>query len=161
MKLRQSEVVCAQESDKRRGRIEYRKLEATGSLNDYLAWPGLKQVCRIERRRTLHGQTSTEVVAAITSLSREQASAERLLEISRAHWGVENRLHWVRDMTLGEDACRVRSGSAPQILAGLRNAVLRLIRRNGRCNVAATLRRCAAKPLEALRSVRPQLPGDF
>jgi len=100
-------------------------------------------------------------VAAITSLSREQAPPERLLEISRAHWGVENRLFWVRDVTLGEDACRVRSGSAPQILAGLRNAVLRLIRRNGPVNVAASLRSYAAKPLDALRSVRPQLPGDF
>lgn len=64
-------------------------------------------------------------------------------------------------MTLGEDACRVRSGSAPQVLAGLRNAVLRLIRSRGPCNVAEALRRYAAKPLDALRSVRPQLPGDF
>jgi hypothetical protein len=68
------------------------------------------------------------VVHAITSLSPERADAARLLGLSRAHWEIENRLHWVRDVTLREDACRVRSGYAPQALAACRNAVLTLLR---------------------------------
>ena len=71
------------------------------------------------------------MVHAITSLPPEQADAARLLALSRAHWGIENRLHWVRDVTLGEDACRVRTGAAPQVLAACRNAVLTLVRRLG------------------------------
>ena len=71
------------------------------------------------------------MVYAITSLSPARADAARLLALSRAHWDIENRLHWVRDVTLGEDACRVRTGSAPQVLAACRNAVLTLLRRLG------------------------------
>jgi predicted transposase YbfD/YdcC len=117
--------------DKGHGRIEWRQLEATPALTGYLTWPGAAQVCRIERRRRIRGEESVEVVHAITSLSPERADAARLLELSRAHWGIENRLHWVRDVTLGEDACRVRTGAAPQVLAACRNAVLTLVRRLG------------------------------
>ena len=117
--------------DKGHGRIEWRQLEATAALTGYLTWPGAAQVCRIERRRRIRGEESVEVVHAITSLSPERADAARLLELARAHWGIENRLHWVRDVTLGEDACRVRTGAAPQVLAACRNAVLTLVRRLG------------------------------
>jgi hypothetical protein len=71
------------------------------------------------------------VAHAITSLSPERADAARRLALSRAHWDIENRLPWVRDVTLGEDACRVRTGAAPQVLAACRNAVLTLVRRLG------------------------------
>ena len=117
--------------DKGHGRIEWRQLEATSALMGYLTWPGAAQVCRIERRRRIRGEESVEVVHAITSLSPERADAARLLKLSRAHWGIENRLHWVRDVSLGEDACRVRTGAAPQVLAACRNAVLTLLRRLG------------------------------
>jgi hypothetical protein len=121
--------------DKGHGRIEWRQLEATAALTGYLTWPGAAQVCRIERRRRIRGEESVEVVHANTSLSPERADAARLLarllELARAHWGIENRLHWVRDVTLGEDACRVRTGAAPQVLAACRNAVLTLVRRLG------------------------------
>ena len=118
--------------DKGHGRIEWRQLEASAALAGYLDWPGAARVCRIERRRRrIGGGESVEVVHAITSLSPERADAARLLDLSRAHWGIENRLHWVRDVTLGEDACRVRTGAAPQVLAACRNAVLTLVRRLG------------------------------
>ena len=68
-----------------------------------------------------------EVSYAITSLSPDEADAERLLAFVRDHWTIENQLHHVRDVTLGEDACRVRTGSAPQVLAALRNAVVHLL----------------------------------
>ena len=71
------------------------------------------------------------MVHAITSLGPDRATAADLLALSRAHWEIENRLHRVRDVTLREDACRVRSGQAPQVLAACRNAVLTLLRRLG------------------------------
>lgn len=71
--------------------------------------------------------TTVEVVYGITSLSPDRADAADLLAYLRDHWRIENRLHYVRDVTLGEDACRVRSGAAPQVLAALRNAVVHLL----------------------------------
>jgi predicted transposase YbfD/YdcC len=109
-------------------------------------------------RRT-QGKESIETVCAVTSLGRQQASAERLLSIARGHWGIENRLHWVRDLSFGEDACRVRTGEAPEILAGIRNAALWRLRASGLSNIAAALRRHAAKPLEALGLVMNSVPS--
>ena len=94
----------------------------------HLDWPGVAQVGRIEREREIRGQTSREVAYAVTSLTREQAGPEALLSLVRGHWAIENQLHWRRDVSLREDACRVRSGCAPQALAALRNTVLRLAR---------------------------------
>jgi hypothetical protein len=136
--------------------VEIRKIETLAELPPYLNWPGLKQVCRIERQRTVNGLTSLEIVCAITSLGRREASAPRLLRIARQHWQIENCLHYVRDVSLGEDACRVRSGSAPQLLAGLRNAVIRLIRGTGAKYIPRALQRFAAKPLEALALALPE-----
>jgi len=78
----------------------------------------------LTRERTAKGKTTVEVVYGITSLSRERADAPRLLELTRGHWGIANGSHYRRDVTRGEDASRVRKGSAPQILAGLRNSII-------------------------------------
>lgn len=128
-------------------------------MTGYLDWPGVKQACLLERVRRIQGRVTTETVCAVTSLGPERASAERLLAISRGHWHIENRLHWVRDVSLGEDACRVRTGEAPEILAAIRNAVLRLLRSGGVIEIAATLRRHAAKPIEAMRLVMSFAPS--
>jgi predicted transposase YbfD/YdcC len=126
--------VCTETIGKAHGRIETRTLQATSSLAAYLspAWPGLAQICRITRRRVVRGQESVETVYAITSLTAEQADAARLLALSRDHWSIENRLHYVRDVTCREDQCRTRARAAPQVLAALRNTVLTIIRRSGR-----------------------------
>lgn len=97
------------------------------------------------RERTSGGKTTREVVYGITSLSRTQADAARLLALMRGHWGIENRLFWVRDMTFGEDACRVRTGAAPQNLAAIRNAGISLLRRWGHTNLARALREHACR----------------
>jgi Transposase DDE domain len=131
-------------------------LTSTTILNAYSTWPGLAQVFRLTRRRTIAGETTEEVVYGVTSLPRERADARRLLGLARRHWGVENRLHYVRDVTLGEDACRVRSGAAPQVLAAVRNAALHLLGRVNRKNIAAAIRHLAAKPFKALRLVCPK-----
>jgi predicted transposase YbfD/YdcC len=128
-------------------------------LTGYLDWPGLRQVCLLERVRRSQGKETTETVCGITSLGPGQASAEQLLAIARGHWGIENRLHWVRDMSLGEDACRVRTGEAPEVLAAVRNAALRLRRSSGLTQIASSLRRHAAKPHEALRLVMSFTPS--
>jgi hypothetical protein len=112
----------------------------TGILKGYTEWPGLEQVCRITRGRTIRGRASVEVVHAVTSLGAREASAADLLKLSRAHWGIENRLFCVRDVSLGEDRCRVRKGSGPQTLAALRNTAITIIRRLGISNIAAALR---------------------
>jgi predicted transposase YbfD/YdcC len=105
----------------------------TSTLATHLAstWPGVAQVCRLTRQRELHGKQSIETVYAITSLTAAEATPARLLALARAHWGIENRLHYVRDVAWGEDQGRTRGGAAPQVLAALRNTALTLIRRRG------------------------------
>jgi len=112
----------------------------------------------VVRERTVKGQTTREVVYGITSLTEQEADAARLLEVVREHWRIENCLHYVRDVTLGEDACRVRTGSAPQVLAALRNtAIHRLADVQAASRVAAIEQR-SARPNEALSLLgRPPL----
>ncbi len=131
-------------------RQEVRKLEASTALDEYSDWPHLAQVCRIERAVTRKGQTKVEVAYAITSLWPHEAGPRRLLALNRGHWGIENRLHYVRDVTLGEDDSQVRTEAAPQVMAALRNAVIGLLRMAGATNIAAALRRNSAHPEEAL-----------
>ena len=131
-------------------RIETRRLWVSAALADYADWPGLRQVCKIERQVVCRGKTSVETAYAVTSLGPEVAPAQ-LLAIWRGHWAIENRLHYVRDVTFGEDASQVRSGAAPEVLAALRNVVLRLLRQAGHTNIAAALRQLAWQPGSALR----------
>jgi hypothetical protein len=84
---------------------------------------------RIERHRYVKGRESVEVAYLIASLTTEEAGPERLLELNRAHWAIENRLHHVRDVTFNEDRCRVRKGARQ--LATLRNTAISLIRKRG------------------------------
>jgi len=113
-------------------------------------WPGLAQGFELTRQRTVRGVTTTEVVYGITSLKAEQANAARLLALARGHWGIENRLHYVRDVTLGEDSSRVRKGAAPQVLAAVRNAVIHLLSGVEAPSYAAAIRRLNHHPEEAL-----------
>lgn len=101
------------------------------------------QVCRVERVIKQGGEATREVAYAITSAGPEWADATALLDWWRGHWGIENRLHWVRDVTLGEDGSQVRTGAAPQVLAALRNGAVSLLRLLGVENIAAALRRNA------------------
>lgn len=119
----------------------------------YSDWPHLRQVCRLERTVTAKGKTSTEVAYAVTSLASQQASPDRLLALWRGHWGIENRVHWVRDVTFDEDRCQIRTGAAPQVMAALRNLTVSLLRLAGKPGIAAALRRHAVHPTEALALV--------
>jgi uncharacterized protein YgbK (DUF1537 family) len=122
------------------------------------SWPYVRQICRVERRRLVvrGGQvakTEMEVSYAITSAPPARANATRLLQGLRGHWGIENKIHWVRDVTMDEDRCQIRSGAAPQTMAACRNLALTLLRRAGHQNIAAALRTLAARPAEAVRLV--------
>lgn len=105
---------------------------------------------RLVRQRAAGGKTTTEVVYGITSLSRAEAGAARLLELSRAHWGIENGLHHTRDETFREGRCRVRRGQAARVLASLRNVAVYLLRQGAPKSVAAGTRVMAAYPDRAL-----------
>jgi predicted transposase YbfD/YdcC len=126
-----------------------------GEAGTRAGWPALAQVCRIVREveyvsGTRAGQTRRAVASALTSLPPEQADPARLAQLWRGHWQIENGRQYIRDVTLGEDACQVRAGMAPSNLAACRNAALNLLRRSGATNVAAALRRHAMYPRQAL-----------
>ncbi|HEY1384846.1 MAG TPA: ISAs1 family transposase [Dongiaceae bacterium] len=122
-------MVTAETFDKGHGRIETRTIQVSAEVVPHLDWPGAAQVARIERTRQIGAKVSTEVAYIVTSLSAADAGPERLLELSRGHWAIENKLHWVRDVTMNEDRCRVRAGA--RALAAIRNLVLSLIRARG------------------------------
>ncbi|MDY3555513.1 hypothetical protein R5W24_004656, partial [Gemmata sp. JC717] len=125
-------------------------MTTTTWLNEYLSrWPGVQQVFRLERRRRVGGNATVEVVYGITSRSPVAAPADVLLRYTRDHWGIE-ALHHIRDVTLGEDRCRVRRGAAPRVLASLRNVAAYLLRRLGTSTIAAAVRAVVARPELAL-----------
>jgi hypothetical protein len=147
-------------------REERRTLEVSSEVVAYLAepaageagWPGLGQVCRLLREvEYVSGQRAGEChrqwAYALTSLTPEEADPARLLSLWRGHWQIENGLHWVCDVTLGEDGAPIRSGAAPAVLAAVRNVVLSLIRQAGYTNIASAQRHYAMYPHEALALV--------
>ena len=143
-------------------------LIADPALNAYVGssgsvgrpWPGLQQVARVERQRwqVRRGgvvKQEREVSYAITGLPPSEADARQVLAALRGHWGIENRVHWVRDVSFDEDRCQVRTLAAPQVLAAGRNLAIALLRRAGYANIAEALRTLAARPLQAVRLITP------
>jgi len=121
---------CTQKVEKEHGRLGIRTLRSSTALNDYLDWPGLQQVFHLDRQTTYlkSGSRRAETVYGLTSLSPEQADAAQLLQLQRGQWQIENRSHYVRDVTFGEDKSQVRKGYLPQVMAALRNTVIGLLR---------------------------------
>jgi predicted transposase YbfD/YdcC len=127
------------------GRLEKRTIQTSSMLNDYLDWPGLGQVYRLERkfdwvRQGKVFKTSCEIEYGITSLSDRQASPARVLQVRREHWFVETGLHYRRDVTFREDDTRMTIGAAGRILATVHNLVIGLIKRAGYSNAAKARR---------------------
>lgn len=137
------------------GRIEKRSLTASDELPHYMDWPGLEQVFMVERSTTIKktGEHYAETAYGITSLTPEQADASKLNSLVRGHWHIENRSHWVRDVTFDEDRSQVRSGNIPQVMAAIRNTAIGLMRWAGETNIAGARRRFAAKPRLALKLI--------
>ena len=124
-------------------------------LNDYVDWPGLQQVFRLDRKTVIlkTGEVRQETVYGLTSLSFIRAGADRLLQLTRVHWQIENRSHWVRDVTFGEDRSQVRKGTLPQMMAALRNVVIGLLRHQRFRFIPDGFDFFSARPLEALTAV--------
>ena len=142
--------------EKRHGRLEIRRIWTSTRLNGYVDFPYCAQVARVERvtRLLRSGKTRTEAAHLITSLTPEKASPQRLLRLNRGHWGIENGLHWVRDVTFAEDLSQIRTGAGPQVMATLRNLAISLIRlRLKACTIAREVREMAARPHLALAVV--------
>ena len=135
--------------------MEHRRLLATTALNDYVNFPYVAQVCRIEREVTelKSGKQRHETVFAITSLASAQADPLTLLSLNRGQWGIENRSHYVRDVTFDEDRSCIRVGNGPAMMACLRNFAIALARLRGFTNIASALRAFAHQPRRALAAV--------
>lgn len=118
-----------------------RCLSASTRIVPFLTrWPGLEQVVRLERTTRRDGKTTIEVRYAITSLSRRSADAAKLLSLWRNHWGIENRVHWVRDTLWQEDRCRIKSPCGGHNMAAIRNAAMNLLRLAKTPNLTAAVR---------------------
>lgn len=115
------------------GRLEIRTLSASVDLSGYVDWPGVQQGLRLERQvyYLASGKQARQVNYALLSLSPHQIDLHTVLKRWREHWHIENKLHWARDVVMREDACRVRRGRAPVVLAALRNAVITLVKALG------------------------------
>lgn len=139
-------------TQKGHGRLEIREIWTSTEMNEWFAkdWAGMAQVFRLRRYVKAGEKEREEIVYGVTNLSRKQANASRLLALQQAHWRIENRLHYRRDVTLGEDACQVRISGAPEALAALNGGVLALMDWLQVRNVASAMRHFCAHPLDAL-----------
>ncbi len=131
------------------GRVDIRILRSSDSINRQLDWPHVGQV--LTTRRIRINKATGEILSDqshyyITSLSPEEASASDLLDLCRDHWTIENKSHYVRDVTFREDASQVRKGPLPQIMAAFRNTVICALRRLGVTSIKGSLSENAANP---------------
>ena len=135
--------------------MEIRQIWTSSEINDYVDFPYCGQVACIARYRKelKSGKIHTETVYAITSLSKQEADGDRLLDVARGHWGIENRSHYVRDVTFDEDRSKVRTKSGPRIMSTLRNLAISVLRFLGHSNIPKATRRMMFKPHLALNLI--------
>ena len=139
--------------DKGHGREETRSHLVMDAPEEIKAlFPHVEQVAKVHRVRTVRywkgdgrtwrlvTKTARETVYLITSLTSREAGPEHIAAYIRAHWGIENQVHWVRDATLREDDSKVRAGNSPRNLATLRNLLTGLCRQLGLDGIAAAIR---------------------
>ncbi|MCI1748414.1 MAG: ISAs1 family transposase [Acidipropionibacterium sp.] len=134
------------EVEKSHGRRVRRTLKVVQAPEN-LGFEGAVQVAQLRRVATRKGRKTTEVVYLITSAGLPAAPPARLAAWVRGHWAVENRLHWVRDVTFDEDRHQARTGSAPQVMATLRSVAIGIHRMRGEANIARAIRQAAWDPL--------------
>lgn len=141
---------------KAHGRIEHRELKLT-RVRAGIAFPHARLAVQITRtRRHSRGQTKTsrEVVYAVTDLDYQHVTPAQIADLVRGHWAIENRLHWVRDVTFDEDRSQVRTGTAAHVMATLRNLAITVHRHAGATNIAHALRAVAHRPARLLALIR-------
>ena len=153
-----SDMRTASTVGKGHGRLEHRSITVTQELKDFVDWPGAQQVFKLEQqvRKLKTGEESHKTLYGVTSLSADRAGPTQLLAIIRSYWGIENGLHYRRDVTLGEDRCHLRLGNAAHMMAAINNLALGLILRSGHDNVPEARRAYCADPLRALKLITLQ-----
>ena len=134
--------------DKAHGRIEHRSIWVSSELKGYLNFPYADQVFLVERHTEYlrSGKKRTEIAYGISSLSAEQADAKRLLELNRGHWEIENRLHYVRDVSFDEDRSQIHHPVGARLMASIRNLVISIFRLLGFRYVPDAIRYFARRP---------------
>jgi predicted transposase YbfD/YdcC len=143
----------ARQTNKGHSRLETRTITVSSQLKDFLDWPYLEQVFKLERRfvSIKTGEVHEQIVFGLTSLCREEITPQKLLEMTRSYWGIENGLHYRRDVTLREDYTRLTKGRAGQAMACLNNLILGTLLSNKKYRTIPTARRYfSAHPAEAL-----------
>jgi len=134
------------------GRTERRTLKVTSAAGGLL-FPHAAQAVQITRRRKVREKWSRETCYAVTSLTATQATSAQLAAIIRGHWGIEDRLHWVRGLDYDEDRSQVRTASGPRVMASLRNLAITILRLTGATSIAAALRHHARQPSRPLHTI--------
>ena len=115
----------------------------------WIEFHGAARIAQLRRTVTRKGKKTTEVVYLITS--DRDADPATLATWVRGHWHIENKLHWVRDVTYQEDKSLVRTGNAPRVMASLQSLAISLLRRDGHANIAAANRHHARDPQRTLK----------
>jgi predicted transposase YbfD/YdcC len=139
-------------TDTGHGRRVRRTIKAV-QVPDWIEFPGAAQIIQLRRTRTIKGRKTIEVVYVICSLDMIAAPPATVATWIQGHWGIENALHWVRDVTFDEDRHQLRTGNGPQVMASLRNTAISLLRLAGHTNIASALRhhgRSVSRPIELL-----------
>ncbi|WP_275677185.1 MULTISPECIES: ISAs1 family transposase [unclassified Streptomyces] len=132
-------IPAASRTDRGHGRRATRTVKAV-DVPAWIDFTGAAQVAQLRRTVTRKGKRTVEIIYLVTSADARTAPAEVLAAWVQSHWEIENRLHWVRDVTFDEDRSQVRTGNAPRVMAGLRNTAITLLRLHGHHNIAAALR---------------------
>jgi predicted transposase YbfD/YdcC len=147
------------EVNKGHGRLEVREIWASTEMNEFFQkdWANIAQVFIIRRTITDKDGVRIQILCGLTNLPRKKANAQRLLELNRKHWHIENRLHYRRDVTLGEDDSQVRTMHAPAVLAALNGGILAFMDFLGVKNVAKQMRHYCAHPEDSAQLLLSKL----
>jgi predicted transposase YbfD/YdcC len=146
------DVPAVSTTDPSHGRRVRRTIKAV-QAPDWIDFPGAAQIIQLRRTRTIKGRKTIEVVYAICSLDMIAAPAATVATWIQGHWGIENALHWVRDVVFDEDRHQLRTGNGPQVMATLRNTTISLLRLAGNTKIATALRhngRSTSRPIDLL-----------
>jgi predicted transposase YbfD/YdcC len=130
------------------GRIETRRIWCSDEINDYVEFPHVSQVFCIERVRyhVKQDKTSCEKIYGITSQSKKKATAKDILQQNRGHWSIENKCHYILDVTYDEDRSQIRTGNGPEVMTRLRRFAISVLKIKGKTNIAQAFRVLWGKP---------------
>lgn len=143
-----TQIDSYQTLEKSKGRVEKRIVWMSNDLTEYLDWPGLTHVFKVQRDRSDKQGKSSEIVYGIASLPEQFNTIKHLSQYLRGHWSIENKLHRVKDVSFHEDQSTIKKGQAPQVMSMLRNLVITVFKRGTIKSYPQAFRRFSAHPEE-------------